>query len=82
MLVRKRRLGVRGGARESFSLLERAGIIEPALGEHLQKMVGFRNIAADQYPDLDLAIVETVITEGLDDVLTLAERLRPELAAD
>jgi uncharacterized protein YutE (UPF0331/DUF86 family) len=80
MVARKRRLGVPGDARESIALLERHGLIPPDLSNRLQKMIGFRNIAVHQYQDLDLDIVEAVIRERLDDLLVLAEHVRPELA--
>lgn len=80
MLIRKRRLGVPGEVRESFALLERAGVIAPDLSGRLQKMIGFRNIAIHQYQDLDLDIIEAVIRERLDDLTMLAEAVRTELA--
>ncbi|SFF64519.1 Uncharacterized conserved protein YutE, UPF0331/DUF86 family [Fontimonas thermophila] len=79
MLIRKHRLGVPAESRESFALLERAGIIPPELSARLQSMVGFRNIAIHQYQNLDLDIVETVIRERLDDLIALAEAVRPRL---
>lgn len=82
MLVRKRRLGVPGEARESFALQGRGGVIAADSSERLQKMIGFRNIAIHQYRDLDLNIVETVIRERLDDLTALAEAVRAELAED
>ncbi len=56
MLIRKRRLGVSGEARESFALLERAGVIAPDLRGRLQKMIGFRNIAIHQYQEISIWI--------------------------
>jgi uncharacterized protein YutE (UPF0331/DUF86 family) len=82
MVAYKRRLGVPGDARESIFLLERHGLIAPDLSSRLQKMIGFRNIALHQYQDLDFDIVEAVIRERLDDLLVLAERIRPELAEE
>lgn len=70
MLIRKRRIGIPGDARESFVLLERAGIIDPALSSVLQKVVGFRNIA------------ESVIRKNLGDLLGFAEIARERLGAD
>jgi uncharacterized protein YutE (UPF0331/DUF86 family) len=78
-LVRKRRLGVPGNARESFALLDRAGLVDAALSQRLQKMVGFRNIAVHQYQTLDLNIVESVIRTGLDDLLAFAQAVRGPL---
>lgn len=80
MLIRKRRLGVPSDARESFALLERGGLIPAELSGGLQRMIGFRNIAVHQYQDLDLDIVESIIREKLDDLLTFAETVRSYLA--
>ncbi|MGH8229602.1 MAG: type VII toxin-antitoxin system HepT family RNase toxin [Steroidobacteraceae bacterium] len=82
MLVRERRLGLPSNMRESFSLLERAGLITPELSGRLQNMIGFRNIAVHDYQALNLDIVEAVITKSLDDLLTFAEAARPHLAGD
>ncbi|MGH8289046.1 MAG: type VII toxin-antitoxin system HepT family RNase toxin [Steroidobacteraceae bacterium] len=76
MLIRRQRLGIPGESRESFTILSREKIIPLDLGERLQRMVGFRNIAVHQYRDLDMEIVETVITRHLDDLLELAQTIR------
>lgn len=77
MAIRKHRLGVPGDARESFALLERGGLASSDLSARLQRMVGFRNIAVHQYQDLDIA--ESVIREGLNDLLVFAEGVRTQL---
>jgi uncharacterized protein YutE (UPF0331/DUF86 family) len=82
MLIRQRRLGIPTQSRESFGILVRERLIAPDLGERLQKIIGFRNLAVHRYRDLDLAIVRDVIATRLDDLLLFAECLRKELAAD
>lgn len=79
MLIRKRRLGLPSDMRNSFALLERGGLITPELSERLQSMIGFRNIAVHEYRELDLAIVESVIADDLDDLLAFAEEIRRHL---
>ncbi len=79
MLVRKRRLGLPNEMKDSFALLERAGLVSTDLSKRLQKMIGFRNIAVHQYRDLDLAIVDAVIRNNLDDLLTFVEAVRAHL---
>lgn len=79
MLIRRRRLGIPGESRESFAILSREQAIPADLGERLQKMVGFRNIAVHQYRDLDIDIVEMVIGRHLDDLLEFAERIRTQM---
>jgi uncharacterized protein YutE (UPF0331/DUF86 family) len=75
MLIRRRRLGIPGESRESFAMLARERAIPLDLGERLQKMIGFRNVAVHQYRDLDLDIVEAVIASHLDDLLTFARTI-------
>lgn len=79
MLIRRRRLGIPGESRESFAILSREKAIPVDLGERLQKMVGFRNIAVHQYRDLDMNIVEKVITHSLDDLLEFARTIRAQM---
>lgn len=80
MLIRRRRLGIPGESRESFAILSREKAIPADLGERLQKMVGFRNVAVHQYRDLDMDIVEAVIARQLDDLLQFAQTVRAQLA--
>lgn len=78
-LVRALRLGVPQESRDAFRLLVEAGYLERELGERLMRMVGFRNIAVHNYKDLDLNIVQSIITEHLGDFLDFA-RIGIELA--
>ncbi len=68
-LVRKRQLGIPQQTRDAFGLLVRAGELDAALGDRLKRMVGFRNVAVHEYQALNLAIVEAVAREGLEDLL-------------
>lgn len=78
-LIKNKRLGIPTDSRESFELLQDAGIISGGLSDRLQSMVGFRNVAVHDYRQLDLDIVKWVIEEGLDDLLTLADEVRRAL---
>ena len=53
---------------DTFSLLERHGVLDAQLTTRLRKMVGFRNIAVHQYEALDPAILEAIVTRHLDDL--------------
>jgi len=76
MLLRQDRLGIPSESREAFGILVREQRIAADLGERLQKMVGFRNVAVHQYRTLEPEIVAAVIDSGLDDLLTFAEVVR------
>lgn len=82
MLIRRRRLGIPSESRESFTILIREKLIEPALGERLHNRVGFRNLAVHQYRELNPDIVEAVIRKDLDDLLDFAQVMRPLFDAD
>lgn len=79
MLIRRRRLGIPGESRESFAILSREKVIPVEMGDRLEKMVGFRNIAVHQYRDLDMDIVEVVITRRLDDLLQFAQTILAQM---
>ncbi|MEW6270502.1 MAG: DUF86 domain-containing protein [Thermodesulfobacteriota bacterium] len=81
MVIRKRKLGIPNESRESFAILVREGVLESELGARLQRMVGFRNLAVHRYHELDLRIVEAVITSSLEDALAFAEIARASLGA-
>lgn len=66
-LVRIRGLGVPQQSREAFSLLVEDGLLEDDLGERLERMVGFRNVAIHNYQALNLEIVKAIITRHLQD---------------
>ncbi|WP_313077133.1 type VII toxin-antitoxin system HepT family RNase toxin [Melaminivora sp.] len=74
-LVRRDRLGVPQSARDVFALLARGGVIEPALADELQRMVGFRNIAVHDYQKLQLPITVAIIETHLEGFLSYSQTL-------
>ena len=74
-LIRRDRLGVPQGARDVFALLARAGRIDAALSDSLQRMVGFRNIAVHDYQKLQIPITIAVIERHLEDFLNYSRVL-------
>lgn len=79
-VIRERKLGVPPSNRDSFRLLAEAGLVTADLAGRLQKMVGFRNVVVHRYRDLDVAVLASVITRDLDDVLE-SSRLVAQLEA-
>lgn len=51
-VVSQRKLGVPQDSRDAFSLLQTAGILPADLAQHMQRMVGFRNVAVREYTRL------------------------------
>ena len=66
-LVRVKRLGIPQESRDAFALLVKGAELPGDVGEKMTKMVGFRNVAVHDYRELNLDIVESIITEHLDD---------------
>ena len=66
-LCRMKMLGIPKESRESFTLLEKAGLLPSELAEKMRKMVGLRNVAVHAYQTLDLDLVENVIQNHLVD---------------
>jgi uncharacterized protein YutE (UPF0331/DUF86 family) len=58
---------------DTFTALQQAGVISPAVAERMRKAVGFRNIAVHEYQALDLAIVLKIATAHLDDFRAFAQ---------
>ncbi|MFM8394160.1 MAG: type VII toxin-antitoxin system HepT family RNase toxin, partial [Acidobacteriota bacterium] len=67
--VRRERLGLPQSSRDVFTLLAQAGWIEPSLAEDLKRMVGFRNVAARDYQNLQIPTVVAVTERHLDQFL-------------
>lgn len=75
-IVSDERLGEPETHRELFALLARAGKIPAELAATLQDMAGFRNVIVHGYQDVDLAVVEDVLRNHLDDLLAFVAAIR------
>ncbi len=71
-LIKTRKLGLPQDSKDSFSLLQRAGLIDESMTARLRAMVGFRNILVHQYQMLDLDIMVEVVERRLDELLAFA----------
>lgn len=72
-VVRLKRLGLPKESREAFFLLNAAGVLPHELMLSMYGLVGFRNTAIHNYKELDLDIVEAVITKHLGDFQALVK---------
>jgi uncharacterized protein YutE (UPF0331/DUF86 family) len=68
-LIKTKKLGLPQDSKDSFTSLQRAGLIDERQTAILQAMVGFRNILVHQYQKLDLNIMVNVIEHRLSDLL-------------
>jgi uncharacterized protein YutE (UPF0331/DUF86 family) len=71
-MIKLRRLGYPKESKESFRLLQRAGLIGKAIADAMAAMVGFRNVAVHDCQDLDLTKVRAIIEHRLDDLLSFS----------
>lgn len=71
-LIKLMKLGLPQDSRDSFALLQQAGIISSEQAIGLQGMVGFRNTLVHQYQKLKLEIMIDVIEHHLHDLVDFA----------
>jgi uncharacterized protein YutE (UPF0331/DUF86 family) len=64
--------GMPGTLAETFTLLERQGLLDPDLAERLRRMTGFRNVAVHEYAAVDPDIVQSIVDHHLDDLRELS----------
>lgn len=77
-LVRIHKLGIPTESRQAFEFLVKAGKLDADLGRQLIGMVGFRNVAVDNYQELDLDILRGILAERLGDLRAFAACLLRE----
>lgn len=78
-IVSDRRLGEPRSNRELFLLLERDGWLPSDMRARLADMAGFRNILVHGYDDVDLSVVEDVVTTRLVDLESFVASIRQGL---
>jgi uncharacterized protein YutE (UPF0331/DUF86 family) len=66
-LVAIKQLGIPQSLKDVFVILEQNNCLSHILSERLQKMVGFRNIAVNDYQAVDKDILKAVISKHLKD---------------
>ena len=74
-LIRTRRLGLPQSARDVFDILARERLIEPELATVMKLMTGFRNIAVNDYQEMQIPIVIAIIQKHTEELLDYAKRL-------
>ncbi|HWF60516.1 MAG TPA: DUF86 domain-containing protein [Nitrospira sp.] len=74
-VVSQRKLGVPQDSRDTFSLLQTAGVLPAELAQCMQRMVGFRNVAIHEYACFNLDVVHALITKQLSDFRTFSSTI-------
>jgi uncharacterized protein YutE (UPF0331/DUF86 family) len=59
----------------AFTLLEKHGVIDPALAGKLRAAMGFRNVAVHSYETVDSNIVEAIATHHVHDLHRFAAEM-------
>jgi uncharacterized protein YutE (UPF0331/DUF86 family) len=59
---------------DTFQILEQHNLITKELGNRMNAMVGFRNIAVHDYQTIQIIIVKNIITLHINDFLSFAEQ--------
>ena len=74
-IVSTRKLGIPQTKKEAFIKLEENNIITKEMSENMKKMIGFRNIAIHDYKEIDEKILQDVIENHLEELLTFARQM-------
>ncbi|MFA4874533.1 MAG: DUF86 domain-containing protein [bacterium] len=75
-IVAQERLGIPRSYQDTFSLLEKGGILPSDFAEEMKKMARFRNRLVHIYWDIDLEQLYTVIAERLGDFEEFVKYIR------
>lgn len=77
-IVSDDRLGEPETNRELFDLLVKSKRLPSPLASTLRDMAGFRNVIVHGYQDIDLAVVEDVLRNHLEDLLAFVSAIRKQ----
>lgn len=80
-LISTNAFGLPDSLKAHFTILVRQKVIEAELGQRLEAMVGFRNIAVHDYEALNVDILERIVAERLPDLEHFADAATRFLAA-
>jgi len=69
----KKKLGLPQASKDVFSLISQGNLISDEIAKKMQKMVGFRNIAVHNYQGLNIAILQSIIENHLQDFTDYTE---------
>lgn len=78
-IVSDRRLGEPATNRDLAHLLEQDGWVTETLARTLRSMIGFRNVLVHGYEAVDLAVVQDILANHLDDLLEFARAVRARM---
>lgn len=68
--------GIPQSSREAYDLLEKNAVISGSCSASMKNMVGFRNIAVHSYQELQMPILQAIVSEHLTDFETFLADLQ------
>jgi len=80
-IVSEERLGEPRSNHELIDLVVRHDWIPAGLESPLHRMIGFRNVLVHGYESVDLAVVEDIARNRLDDLLAFASAVRERIGS-
>ncbi|NEW00412.1 DUF86 domain-containing protein [Bacillus megaterium] len=74
-IVAEERLGLPQTSREAFDMLESQSIITSEIAYRMKAMVGFRNIAVQNYQAINQDILQQILEKHLSDFTTHTKQI-------
>jgi len=74
-VVRINKLGIPQQSRDAFAMIQEARLLSDELSQHMQAMVGFRNVAVHDYRALSLTILRSILDHRLGDFIDFVKCL-------
>lgn len=74
-IIKTYKMGIPSSSADSFDLLKLKNVIDIILSEQLKKMTQFRNLAVHQYQKLDAAMIKSILTKNLKDLILYTEKI-------
>lgn len=75
-IIARGRLGIPQNYQDTFSLLEKGGIITPEFAEEMKKMARFRNRLVHIYWEIDVEQLYEILATRLGDFKEFAQHIR------
>ncbi|MGL4949158.1 MAG: type VII toxin-antitoxin system HepT family RNase toxin [Anaeroplasmataceae bacterium] len=73
--IKIKKLEIPQTSKQAFDILEKNSIIDKKLSTNLQGMVGFTNIAVNDYQSINIEILKKIIENHLNDSLILSQKI-------
>jgi len=79
-VVAKRRLGMPQSSGDAFRLMGKEKLISKKLRDSLVAMTGFRNLAINEYHELDMTVLHHIAEKGYKDLIAFVRQLGVQIS--